>query len=152
MGRPNLAPIGFLEGGDERELQEVAGEACFAPDLEVFAGACVGCDEGDLEHVFAAVGFFLGNGCADFDSGPAPGFFCAVVLCARTARKHCRERTEFAGCAYGSLENSLSAIFGGFDACEFRAYAECGRPAGNIECEPSRYAIGLQGREEPCAC
>ena len=80
MGGPDFGPVAFLEGGDERELQEVAGEARLAPDLEVFAGACVGCDEGDLEHVFAAAGFFLGNGCADFDSGPAPGFFRAVVL------------------------------------------------------------------------
>ena len=30
MGGPDFGPVAFLEGGDERELQEVAGEARLA--------------------------------------------------------------------------------------------------------------------------
>ncbi len=87
MCGPYLAPVSLFEGGDERELQKFAGQACFAPDLEFFVGVGVGGDQRELERVFVFVGIFLGDGCSDFEPGTAPGFFCAIVLCACAARK-----------------------------------------------------------------
>ena len=87
MGGPDPFPVAFLEGGDERELQKVAGQARFAPDLEIFEGVGVGGDQRESECVFVFVGIFLGDGCSDFEPGTAPGFFCAIVLCACAARK-----------------------------------------------------------------
>ena len=58
MGGPDFGPVAFLEGGDERELQKVAGQARFAPDLEVFMGAGIGGDQRELERVFVFVGNF----------------------------------------------------------------------------------------------